>query len=464
MSKQPTPPRRPVPATCGTNWINIGSATVYLGDSASILPQLSDIDALVADGPYGLSFMGKNWDYDVPKADFWRLCFDAMKPGAWLLNFYSSRTYHRGVCQIEDGGFDIRDQIMWVYGSGFPKSHDVSKAIDKTVGAKREIVGTIKQTGYARLGGEHGVQNVYTTEFARTSDKPATVEAEQWQGWGTALKPAHEPIVVARKPFKQSVARNVLQHGTGALNIDTCRVPTKETIHSSAVRNDIRSGSFVGGKPAPPGVVKPYCQSAEGRWPANFIHDGSEEIVAQFRDVRTGKGAKYQRSPNALYGERACEETGDESLNGGDKGSAARFFYVPKPSRRERDEGLDDFAKFIRPWFQTANGTSGKASPMGESMGQKIARANSHPTVKPVQLMRYLCRLVTPPNGVILDPFLGSGTTGVAAVKEGFHFIGIERDPEYFAIACARIAHAQGLSMPAEVWEIVSAQQRQEAA
>ncbi|WP_083495405.1 DNA-methyltransferase [Tsuneonella troitsensis] len=344
----------------------IGAATLYLADSATVLPHLSALDSCVTDPPYGFNFMGKAWDYDVPDTALWQMVHDTLKPGAHLLSFGGPRTYHRLAVKVENAGFEIRDQIMWLHGQGFPKSHDVAKGIDRTLGAKREIVGKQPRLGFTKLQEEQGVQTVNIGEFGQRSKVPVTLEADQWQGWGTALKPAHEPIVMARKLLaKSSVAKNTLEYRTGGINIDDCRVGE--------------------------------------RFPANVIHDGE-----------TGLAEKY-----------------------------APFFYCAKPSTRERDEGLDDLAKSTKPWFQTANGTSGKPSSIKNS--QKVPRANNHPTVKPLALMQYLCRLVTPPGGIVLDPFMGSGTTGVAALREGFQFVGIERDPEYFEIACARIAQAQGI-------------------
>ncbi len=283
------------------------------------LPNCS-VDACVTDPPYGLSFMGKAWDYDVPGADVWREVLRVLKPGGHLLAFAGTRTQHRMAVQIEDAGFEIRDMIAWVYGSGFPKSRN--------------------------LDGD-------------------------WQGWGTALKPALEPITVARKPLTGTVAANVLEHGTGAINVDGCRVGTCKNVPASV------------SKKAPANCYGKFKESGEtpgvgghdpniGRWPANLIHDGSDELCALLSD-------------------------------------AARFFYCAKASKADRGEG------------------------------------NGHPTVKPTELMRYLCRLVTPPSGVVLDPFMGSGSTGKAAVLEGFRFIGIEREAEYLEIARGRIeVPAQG--------------------
>ena len=370
---------------------------LHHGDCLEVLRSMPDcsVDSIVTDPPYGLSFMGKKWDYDVPSVDVWVECLRVLKPGGHLLAFAGTRTQHRMAVRIEDAGFEIRDMIAWVYGSGFPKSLDVSKAIDKNNGevgrllrftewmrttgltskqidqatetnmgghyltaksqpaiptrrlwsklrplcgqvpdwvdelverieAEREVVGSRKQRG-----SPNGVAPFNTASSdVETITAPSTDAAKQWQGWGTALKPALEPITVARKPLVGTVAENVLQHGTGAINVDGGRVEG-------------------------------------GRWPANFIHDGSEEATDLLKD-------------------------------------SARFFYCAKASKADRGE-------------------------------------NHHPTVKPTDLMRYLCRLVTPPEGIVLDPFMGSGSTGKAAMLEGFHFIGIERDADYLEIAKARI-------------------------
>jgi site-specific DNA-methyltransferase (adenine-specific) len=318
------------------------------------------VDAVVTDPPYGLSFMGKKWDYDVPGVEVWAECLRVLKPGGHLLCFAGTRTQHRMAVRIEDAGFEIRDMIAWVYGSGFPKSLDVSKAIDKAAGAERKVVGTKKH----HAGNIHNARYGQATATEYIYSDPATPEAKQWEGWGTALKPALEPITVARKPLIGTVAENVLQHGTGAINVDGCRVGTDGgTKHNDGekgtTKNCYGNGLFVEfGKP----VI------GLGRWPANFIHDGSEQATDLL-------------------------------------GASARFFYCAKASKRDRDEG------------------------------------NHHPTVKPTDLMRYLCRLVTPPDGLVLDPFMGSGSTGKAAALEGFSFIGIEREAEYVAIAQARINH-----------------------
>ena len=364
------------------------------------------IDAIVTDPPYGLSFMGKKWDYDVPGEDIWRECLRVLKPGGHLLAFAGTRTQHRMAVRIEDAGFEIRDMIAWVYGSGFPKSMDVSKAIDKAAGAQGSR-GPMKRGGerLARLeDGKRDGEGRWGDEAGRDpfTYLPATPEAQQWAGWGTALKPALEPITVARKPFKGTVAANVLAHGTGGINVDGCRVGTGEdTGRSRSGANNLFSG------------LGPQDSAAHdlGRWPANLIHDGSDEVVGLFPESKGQQGAISGKEPsgktNAVYGEY---QQRNESEPRNDAGSAARFFYCAKTSKRERGEG------------------------------------NNHPTVKPIALMRYLCRLVTPPSGTVLDPFMGSGSTGIAAGAERFNFVGIELDPDYFAIAQQRITNSKSLT------------------
>lgn len=368
---------------------------LHLGNCLEVLKTIADcsIDSIVTDPPYELGFMGKGWDKSgiANDPDVWRECLRVLKPGGHLLAFSGSRTYHRMTCAIEDAGFDVRDQIMWLYGSGFPKSLDVSKAIDKAAGATREVTGVAGRSGSARscmsgdfTGGEY------------MATAPATESAQQWQGWGTALKPAHEPICVARKRPIGTVAANVLAHGTGALNIDGCRVPSGQD-HADKCASVVgiasdRSGAvFNGLKDA-----RTDSYNAAGRWPANFIHDGLSE-------------------------------------------EWAKFFYCAKASRKDRNEGCEAFDK------KPLNWSAGTQNPGSfQSEGTDKSSQNNHPTVKPTELMRYLCRLVTPPGGVVLDPFMGSGSTGKAAVLEGFRFVGIDMTPEYVEIARARIAHAAG--------------------
>ena len=368
---------------------------LHHGDCLEVLRSMPDcsVDSIVTDPPYGLSFMGKKWDYDVPSVDVWVECLRVLKPGGHLLAFAGTRTQHRMAVRIEDAGFEIRDMIAWVYGSGFPKSLDVSKAIDKAAGAEREVVGRNPNDRDANSAIDfNGKGNGFITA-------PSTDAAKQWQGWGTALKPALEPITVARKPLVGTVAENVLQHGTGAINVDGGRVGKREKEQFIGAKNGTVNsyGNYFyekSGTPLP-----------EGRWPANFIHDGSEEVVGLF--PKTGGGSYSKSGGRNLDGPSRAFGSFDQSVknapdNYGDSGSAARFFYCAKASKADRGE-------------------------------------NHHPTVKPTDLMRYLCRLVTPPNGIVLDPFNGSGSTGCAAVLEGFQYIGIEREAEYIAISEKRI-------------------------
>ena len=389
----------------------MSTTELHHGDCLHVLRTMQSacVDAIVTDPPYGLSFMGRKWDYDVPSTEIWEQCLRVLKPGGHLLAFAGTRTQHRMCVNIEDAGFEIRDMIMWCYGSGFPKSQNVGKAIDKAAGAEREVIGSkLGQPGYSlanngRTNAVYGDLHNPSAECAITA--PATPEAQQWDGWGTALKPALEPITVARKPFKGTVAGNVLEHGTGAINIDGCRVESDGS-HKRPFQptNNERSvyGEQVGFMPS----------NKEGRWPANLIHDGSDEVTQLFPQTVSGVPG-IRRKPhatNAMAGN--LNMTGEIEAGFGDSGSAARFFYTAKASKDDRDKG------------------------------------NTHPTVKPTDLMAYLCRLVTPVGGIVLDPFMGSGTTGKAALSEGFSFVGIERDPEYYAICESRFNGAQiGLAL-----------------
>jgi DNA modification methylase len=389
-------------------------------DLMRAMPECS-VDSIVTDPPYELSFMGKTWDgagiaYSL---DMWREALRVLKPGGHLLAFGGTRTYHRMACAIEDAGFEIRDSIHWVYGSGFPKSLDVSKAIDKAAGAEREVVGVrrgaINPNGYkadsdASSGGPY--QPVYETTTA------ATDEAARWEGWGTALKPAHEPIVVARKPLQGTVAGNVLVWGTGGLNIDGCRVGAEgATRRASNPKHLGRSdmADFTRGNFGVESVPS-------GRWPANIVLDGAAAAALDQQSgvsvSDTGRQAGWQdKYVGGTY--TPISRTGYD-----DRGGASRFFtqadfgpddwpfvYQAKPSKRERNAGLD--------------------------------KPSTHPTVKPVALMRHLVRLVTPPGGTVLDPFAGSGTTLVAAVLEGMNAIGCEMTDEYLPIIRGRVAWAE---------------------
>lgn len=391
--------------------------TLHAGDSLEVLRGMPDnsVDAVVTDPPYGLKFMGKRWDYDVPATELWVEVLRVLKPGGHLLAFAGTRTQHRMAVRIEDAGFEIRDMIAWVYGSGFPKSLDVSKAIDKEAGAEREVVGFKVNTMHDIRGGNlhAGVEN---NRIPSPITASATPEAAQWQGWGTALKPALEPITLARKPFSQTVAANVLEWGTGGLNVDGCRVgTTKEVPGAVKTGRPIASDTWLqqhghGSGYGPRQEGQTGMDPNIGRWPANLIHDGSEEVVGLFPRVKTGVQAAHHKSDfdgvdKNCYGKYAKRSPGGY----GDDGSAARFFYCAKTSPSERRAGVD---------------------------------TNDHPTVKPTALMSYLCRLITPPGGLILDPFMGSGSTGRAAMLEGFQFIGVDLNQDYVELSRARIQHA----------------------
>jgi DNA modification methylase len=409
----------------------MGDCLLVQGDCLQAMAAMPDgsVDAVVTDAPYGLSFMGKAWDKGVPGVEVWAQALRVLKPGGHLLAFAGTRTQHRMAGAIEDAGFEIRDMIAWVYGSGFPKSLNVGKAIDKAAGAEREVVGgRLGNTGMqgGRFGNAGGQSQGVITITA-----PATPEAAQWDGWGTALKPALEPLTLARKPLDGTVAANVLKHGVGGLNVDGCRVDG-----------------------APPSVPQPVFKSptgriygmktgegrngemsqATGRWPANLIHDGSDEVVAGFPESVGSKQSETIKNKGNSW-KNTSKEVQWTAYN--DKGSAARFFYCAKASKEDREDGLRA--------FPVRRGACVTFDPMNrDGTGELMCpmRRNVHPTVKPTDLMRYLCRLITPPGGIVLDPFMGSGSTGRGAALEGFRFIGCELEAEYFEIATDRIAKA----------------------
>ena len=468
--------------------------TLYHGDCLQALRTLpaESVDAVVSDPPYGLSFMGKRWDYDVPATEVWAECLRVLKPGGHLLAFAGTRTQHRMAVRIEDAGFEIRDMIAWVYGSGFPKSLDVSKAIDRMDASEEQERRRLRFTAWVRgtgvtsrqideatgtnMGGhyttaasqpaimtrEHleacrhllgdvpewvereadirsvesenmksrevvGRKEMTDTTKARAGfagsahspdydgskrlvdiTAPATPEAQRWQGWGTALKPSWECITVARKPLSGTVAETVLQYGTGALNVDGCRVGTEivgwgGAGGESGAWNKDTCGLRNAGDPRP----------VSSRWPANLIHDGSDEVTGLFPETTshdtTGiwSGGMKQKHQGNAYGVFTKVPPSERRPGRADTGSAARFFYCAKASKRDRGE------------------------------------SNRHPTVKPTALMRYLCKLITPPGGLVLDPFTGSGSTGRGAVLEGFRFVGMELDAEHVAEAKRRILEVQ---------------------
>ncbi len=399
---------------------------LFHGDCRDVIKTLPacSVDSVVTDPPYSLvsiqkrfgkpgsapaqhgrdglykrasaGFMNKQWDTGETAFDpaFWAEVLRVLKPGGHLLAFGGTRTYHRLAVAIEDAGFEIRDQIGWLYGSGFPKSHDVSKGIDKAAGAERELVKPRSVISHQRsIGNRRPYMD--DPDHMTVSDEPVSDDAKQWQGWGTALKPAWEPIVLARKPIKGTVAANVLEHGTGALNIDGCRVPL-DGEKPYSYPNGRGGEGWHGRESLSTNLDAPLSGNPAGRWPANVIHDGSEEVLAEF--------AKYGESKSQPHGgdgkplDTRGAGWGFKRMPGGfdDRGTPARFFYSAKA-------------------------------------GQKDRRGSKHPTVKPISLLRYLCRLITPPGGVVLDPFAGSGTTGEAAIEEGFVPWLIEREDEYFA-------------------------------
>lgn len=371
--------------------------TIHHGDCLDVMRGMDAdcIDAIVTDPPYGLSFMGREWDHGVPGEPFWAEALRVAKPGAHLVAFGGTRTYHRLTCAIEDAGWEIRDCLGWLYGSGFPKSLDVSKAIDKAAGAIRD------REPCGGLGTANSfADDKWTQENMgrRVVDAPITEAAAKWQGYGTALKPAWEPIILARKPLSGTVAANVQHHGTGALNVDGCRVEGAWTGSPSRQAEDITGGSFAGGN----GKGRTELireQSPLGRWPANIVHDGSDEVLAVL-------------------------------------GEQSRFFYTAKASKAERDEGLCDVPEQRCSDRERDDGVGGD-NPRSRTNN---ARRNFHPTVKPLDLMRWLVRLVTPPDGVVLDPFMGSGTTLKAARAEGHLSIGVDLELEHCDIAWGRMS------------------------
>ena len=391
---------------------------VLNADCLEAMKKLPDnsIDSVVTDPPYGISFMGKDWDHGVPGVEFWKEALRIAKPGAHLLSFGGTRTYHRLACAIEDAGWQIIDSIGWVYSSGFPKSMDISKAIDKKLGAKRPVIGTATNgtaTGSAMMNHGRADTSGHVEGKVYSVTAPASDEAKKWEGWGTCLKPAFEPIVLARKPVEGTFADNVMKYGVGGINIDGCRVPTTDNLNggayskvggrsslSSDERDDKGAGMFAPGKTVGSDFVQP-----SGRFPANLIHDGSDEVLEVFPD--NVKGGSWNTTKGARHFNNNGKATEFEN-HGSDKsvGSAARFFYCAKASKKEK--GTD----------------------------------NIHPTVKPIALMEYLVKLVTPEGGIVLDPFMGSGSTGVAALNLGRRFIGMEKETEYFKIAEKRLSDA----------------------
>ena len=402
-----------------------GSLSLRRGDCRVILPTFADdsFTACVTDPPYELAFMGKKWDASgvAFQPQTWAEVLRVLKPGAVLLAFGGTRTYHRMTCAIEDAGFEIRDCIMWVYGSGFPKSLDISKAIDKAAGAEREVSGTNPhhrpnhiRPDNAWRGAEGRPQSPLTSPMLTS---PATDSARLWNGYGTALKPAVEPIVVAMKPLSGTFAQNALEHGVAGINVDGGRIVTDETIHQTGEKVDMPRGACADGYDRPNATMfrtgKPKERGGPsqplGRWPANLIHDGSGEVLAGFPQTVSngGKGPHKIQATDARNANRSAY--GDYGATNdfvyGDAGNASRFFYCAKASRAERGEG------------------------------------NKHPTVKPLALMEYLVKLVTMPTGTrILDPFAGSGTTLLACYNAFVEAVGIDLEVDHVDISGGRIA------------------------
>ena len=375
------------------------------GDCIEEMRKLEDnsVDSIVTDPPYELGFMSKKWDgtgiaYNV---DVWKEALRVLKPGGHMLAFSGTRTYHRMVCAIEDAGFEIRDMMQWIYGSGMPHGQDVSKAIDKLEGAKRPLSEVQRP-----IGGKNGVYSGNGNKWQETTKEPQTENAIKWSGWNTLLKPANEPIVVARKPISEkTVADNVLKWGTGGINIDDSRIEHNEPLKTTT-RHGRSNASVMTDSSCGFDNTKDYIASANpsGRFPANVLLD---EVSAELLDKQSGhlkSGTNCTRTKTGSFLEHGgLGKAGDIQITYGDNGGASRFFYCAKASKSER------------------------------------GKYNDHVTVKPIKLMSYLVKLITPPNGIVLDMFCGSGTTGIAALNNGFDFIGIEKESHYFDIANQRI-------------------------
>jgi len=511
------------------------------GDCLEVMKDFesNSIDAIITDPPYGLSaarnsgkkskggFMGKAWDYDVPKVEVWAECLRVLKPGGHLLSFAGTRTQHRMCCNIEDAGFEIRDMIAWVYSTGFPKSLNISKKIDqmafhewltahpvehakykeqikqakgnheltervgrkfrKMAGVEREVVGVDPEAKRRNKGPMLPADKGWNANSMGNGKlcpitSPATPAAKQWDGWHTSLKSALEPITLARKPISEkTIAANVLKWSTGGINVDGCRVGTEDDL----------SGGTCGGmfkQTNPDGTLKKAIGSGDkGRFPANLLlsypedefdangkllpNPGKDEVVGMFPETGNSARGVPKGGNNFGVGNSDKKANADSNYsNHSDSGSAARYFYCAKASKRDRDEGLegmegmedrenqslslrhdkhcktcgkkiDDLSRDSRPKSRCF--CTDQREPYFKAV-KAVPRKNTHCCVKPTKLMQYLCRLITPPDGIVLDPFMGSGSTGKACIKEGFNFIGIEMEPEYFEIAKKRIEAAKG--------------------
>jgi site-specific DNA-methyltransferase (adenine-specific) len=422
------------------------------GNNLDILPTLADnsIDSIVTDPPYELGFMGKKWDSSgiAYSVELWQQCLRVLKPGGHLLSFGGTRTYHRVAVAIEDAGFELRDSIAWLYGSGFPKSLDVSKAIDKAAGAEREVIGkrTDGMSETAMKPDKGWNANSMTNVIDITA--PSTPEAQTWQGWGTALKPAFEPVIVARKPIEGTVANNVLKWGTGGLNIDGSRIGSDGGGTQCSQRD--KEGNCTGHQEANNslggGVMRHGSNTISGRWPANIILDPyTAELLDEQAPSTGSKGTDFTGIGDNLASDVFTQNgwTKQGKTQGVDLGGASRFFYVAKASKRDRNEGLEDLLETTAADMVDREPDSAGMNSPRAGAGRTSGAKNFHPTVKPTSLMEYLIKLVSPPNGTVLDPFTGSGSTGKAAILQGFDFIGIEMTEEYLPIIEGRLKHAE---------------------
>ena len=463
---------------------------VICGNNIELLKSYPDnhFDAIVTDPPYGLGkepnaedmlrewlksgymevkgggFMGKEWDAFVPQPIFWKEVFRVLKPGGYVLAFYGTRTYDWGVMAMRLAGFEVRDCVQWIYGSGFPKSHNIGKAVDKLQGNEREDLG---RNPAARPSSDKG--DYETNTKWKTPPRPNITKGKsEWEGWGSALKPAVEPIVVCRKPLEKglSIAENVLKWGVGGINIDGCRVgfkneadyleSTKKNQHEDFGTKPMTNNNVYGDY----SMIQPKNYQPEGRFPANIILECiCDEVIKGERGEiieHNGSGGIWNEGTKEPVG-RTYNDKGDTHTNPDcpcyimdrqSGGNASRFFYQAKASKSERNRGLEGFevkqtkggGGGIGDYLEDVNAASGKFG------SEKAPSSNFHPTVKPVKLMQYLVRLVTPPNGLVLDPFCGSGTTGIACRLEGFNFVGMEREEDYAKIAQARIDNWFGAS------------------
>ncbi len=411
---------------------------IACGNSLDVLRRVPEntFHSIPSDPPYGLGFMGKGWDKVLPDPRLWAEALRVARPGAHMALFGAPRVFHRLACQVEDQGWELRDCLMWLYGSGFPKSLDVSKAMDKAAGVEREVLEWRKSAG-----GRTTAANPMDRDAGRTNTHdpitaPATDLARQWQGWGTALKPAWEPILLFRKPLIGTVAQNVQRWGCGGLNIDATRVGTSKEVPGSMPKTQTDATSFAT-KSRPAGSGQ---DPNVGRWPANLILDPEAGALldAQTGTLKSGSVAKGTIK-NAWEGHTMGAQASMEMpVIVGSTGGASRFFYCAKASRSEREAGLGPPVGYVDP--SRGQHSAGRNSPRAGA-GRSSPRANTHPTVKPLALMRWLVRLITPPHGLTLDPFAGSGSTGCAAAMEGFHHLGIELDPAHAALARERVAH-----------------------